>query len=68
MRELAAEYEGRAVVAKLDADTAPRTVQKYGIEYLPTLIVFKNGQEVSRVVGVVGKSALTAKLDQALRQ
>ena len=67
VRELAAEYEGRAVVAKLDADTAPRTEQKYGIEYLPTLIVFKNGQEVSRVVGATSKSDLTAKLDQALR-
>ena len=68
VRELAAEYEGRAVVAKLDADVGQRTMQKYRIEYVPTLIVFKNGREVSRVVGVTSKSDLAARLDQALRQ
>ena len=68
VKELAGQYEGRVIVAKLDFDASPRTAQKYRIEALPTLIVFKNGQEVSRVVGAVSKSALTAKLDQALRQ
>ena len=67
VRELAGEYEGRVIVAKLDFDVSPRTSRKYRIEALPTLIVFKNGQEVSRVVGATNKSVLAAKLNQALR-
>ena len=68
VRELAAEYEGRVVVAKLDFDSSPQTAKKYRIEALPTLIVFKNGREVSRVVGATNKSDLTARLNQALGQ
>jgi thioredoxin 1 len=65
--ELAAEYEGRAVVAKLDVDTASGIAAKYKVEAIPTLIVFHQGQEVSRVVGMTDKSDLAGRLNAVTR-
>ena len=66
--ELAADYEGRAVVAKLNVDTATTTAAKYAIEGIPTMIVFRGGQEVSRLVGARSKPEMAALLDSALAQ
>lgn len=66
VEELAHEYEGRAVVAKLDIDNARDIAREYNVSSIPTLIVFKNGEEVSRVVGVQEKSVLSGKLDEAI--
>ena len=63
--ELAHEYQGRALVAKVDSDRAPRLSQQYGIRGIPTTIVFKGGAEVQRQVGAVGKAQLKAMLDGA---
>jgi thioredoxin 1 len=68
VKELAGEYDGLAVVAKMDANAAPQTARKYRIQFVPTLLVFKNGQEVSRVEGATSKSDLKARLNQALSQ
>ncbi len=51
MRELAAEYAGRLTLAKLDSDENPRAVAQLGVQGIPTLIVFKGGREVERLVG-----------------
>lgn len=67
VEELASDYEGRVVVAKLDVDVAEQTALKYKVSSIPTLIIFKDGQEVARLVGVQDKSALSAKLDEALK-
>ena len=67
VKQLARDYNGRAVVAKLDVDVAGQTARKYGVRNIPTLIVFHHGKEVSRIVGAVDKSRLSAELDQALR-
>jgi thioredoxin 1 len=71
VEEIAKEYEGRAVVAKLDIDKAPETKQQYGVPPVPTVIVFKDGKELSRVVGYTDlssfKSELAANLDEALK-
>ena len=67
MEEVAADFGGRAVVAKVDVDIAGSTAAKYGVEYLPTLIVFKNGKEVARRVGG-GKQELVALLNQAFSE
>ena len=58
---LASEFEGRALVAKLNADDYPDILFRYGIMGIPTLIYFKDGKEVDRQVGVVGYGALKKK-------
>src|SRR5580692_9152134 len=52
---IAQEYTGQLKVAKLDIDNSPDTPSRYGIRGVPTVILFKNGQEVARQVGLVGK-------------
>jgi thioredoxin 1 len=64
--DLARDYEGRVLAAKLDTDNNPQVSLRYGIRGIPTLIVFKDGQEVERVVGVRSKPALAQMLDRVL--
>ncbi|MCC7161846.1 MAG: thioredoxin [Anaerolineae bacterium] len=65
VEELAAEFGDRAVVAKMDTDANPITPTKFGILGIPTLIFFKDGKEVDRLVGVPRKpkEALRDKLE-----
>ncbi len=69
VEELAKEYGGRALIVKMDTDANPQTPMKYGIMGIPTLIVFKDGKEVGRQVGVPRqpKEVLKNKLEAALR-
>ena len=64
--QLAADYDGRAVIAKLNADEYPEILQNFGIMGIPTLIYFKGGQEVDRQVGMTNYSTLKKKLDRQL--
>lgn len=64
--QLAAEYDGRALVAKLNADDYPDILMRYGIMGIPTLIFFKGGQEVDRHVGMTNYNTLKTKLERAL--
>ena len=64
--EIATEYEGRAVVGKVDADVHTVIMQKYGVRSIPTLLIFKNGEVVDRVVGAVPKQTITSKIDPHL--
>jgi thioredoxin 2 len=64
--EIAATYQGRALVAKLDTDRAPRTSSSFNIRGIPTSIVFKQGKEVARQTGAVPKPMLAKMLDGAL--
>ena len=66
VEELATDYAGKAVVAKMDTDANPQTPMQYGIMGIPTLIIFKNGQEVDRIVGAAPKAAIAKKLDAVL--
>ena len=66
VQELAAEYEGKAVVGKVNVDNNPQTAMKYGIRSIPTILFIKNGQVVDRSVGAVPKSQLSQKLDGQL--
>lgn len=66
VEELAKEYEGRAVIGKLDVDNNPQVSAQFGIRNIPTLLVFKNGQVVDKQVGAVPKSVLVAKIDAQL--
>jgi thioredoxin 1 len=66
VEELAVEYAGRAKVAKVDVDANPQTAARYGITSIPSLLVFRNGQVVDKVIGAVSKKTLAAKLDSQL--
>jgi len=66
IEEMATEYEGRAIIGKVDVDTAPGIASKYGIRNVPTVIFLKNGEVVDKQVGAVPKSALVAKLEAIL--
>lgn len=66
VEELAGDYEGKAVVGKLDVDSNPNTSMRFGIRSIPTLLVFKNGQVVDKQVGAVGKPVLAQKIDAQL--
>ena len=60
--ELAQETAGQFVVGKLDIDQNAQTAHAYDVRSIPTLIIFKNGQEVDRLRGVQTKAALQEKL------
>lgn len=64
--ELAGEYEGKMKFAKLDTDEVRAVAQKYSIMSIPTLIVFKGGKEVERMVGALPKESLKEKIDALL--
>ncbi len=63
VEELAGDYEGRAVVAKLNVDENPNVTARYGVRSIPTLLVFKKGQIVDKQIGAVPKSVLSSKLE-----
>ncbi len=63
LEEIAAEYDGRMKVCKLDIDANGETPPKYGIRGIPTLMLFKNGNVEATKVGALSKSQLTAFLD-----
>ena len=64
--ELAGEYEGKAVVGKLNVDPEGAVAQQFGVRNIPTLLVFKNGEIVDKQVGATSKQVLAAKLDGAM--
>lgn len=66
VEELAKEYEGKALVGKLNVDHNPNISMKFGIRSIPTLLFFKGGQLVDRQVGAVPKAALEGKLKAQL--
>src|SRR5919201_3813641 len=63
VEELAGEYEGKVTFAKLNTDDNQRTAMKFGVMAIPTLIVFRGGNEVARITGVQPKSSLKRKID-----
>ena len=64
--ELSNEYEGRAVIGKLDVDANQEFAAKYGVRNIPTVLIFKNGEMVKRQVGVSPKQEYTTALDELL--
>jgi thioredoxin 1 len=63
VEELANDYDGKAVIAKLNVDENPATTAKFGVRSIPTLLVFKKGQIVDKQVGAVPKSILAQKIE-----
>ena len=62
VEELAGEYEGQIKVMKLDVDDNPRTAVAYGVQSIPTLLVFKDGKPAERIIGAVPKKVIVDKL------
>jgi thioredoxin 1 len=63
IEELAAEYADKAVIGKCNVDDCDELPMKYGIRSIPTLLFFKNGELVDRLVGAAPKAGIAAKLD-----
>jgi len=64
--KLAVEYEGKAIIAKVDTDKNNDISAKYGIQSIPTVIVFKKGVEVNRKIGFPGEPVYRQMLDKAV--
>jgi thioredoxin len=64
--KVAEDYEGKAVFAKLDVDENPEVCEQQGIMSIPTLLFFKGGEMVNRLVGAVSKQEITAILDSLI--
>ena len=62
VEQISQEYQGKAVVGKLDVDANATVSQRFGIRNIPTILFFKNGQVVDKQVGAVPKAVLEAKL------
>jgi len=66
VEELAESYRGKAKVGKLNVDDHPQVAARFRVMNIPTLLFFKGGQEVDRIVGVVPKEELKRRLDQVI--
>jgi thioredoxin 1 len=66
VEELSVEYDGKVGFAKMNTDDNQRTAMKYGIMAIPTLLVFRGGNEVARITGVQSKAALKKTLDSVV--
>jgi thioredoxin 1 len=64
--ELAEQYAGQVKVVKLNTDDNPDVANQYGIRSIPTLMLFKDGQTIDRVVGAVPKATLATTLEKHL--
>ena len=68
LEELAAEMAGRVRIAKLNVDENQMTAGRFNVRSIPTLLVFKSGKEVDRLVGVAPKTELRQRLERAIAQ
>ncbi len=66
VEELATEYDGKAVIGKLNVDENPDISMNYGVRSIPTLLVFKGGEVVDRIVGAVPKNMIASKIEAQL--
>ncbi len=66
IEELAAEYEGKAVIAKCDVDSSEQVPVKYGIRNIPTILFFKDGELKDKIVGSTTKSAIVSKINSLM--
>ena len=65
--ELGEEFQDKAVVGKVNVDDYPHLAVEYGIQSIPTPIIFRNGESVDQIVGTVPKNTLVQKLENQLQ-
>jgi len=63
IEDLAKDYDGKAVIGKLNVDNNPETSMKYGVRSIPTILFIKNGEVVDKHVGTATKATLAQKID-----
>jgi thioredoxin 1 len=66
IEEMTNEYDGKAIIGKVDVDNAPGAAAKFGIRNIPTVLFIKNGEIVDKQVGAVPKNTLVSKLEAIL--
>lgn len=66
IEDMAKEYEGKALIAKVNVDHNPEISMKYGVRSIPTVLYIKNGEIVDKQVGATSKQVLAGKLDAVL--
>jgi thioredoxin 1 len=66
VEDMTTEYDGKAVIAKLNVDENPEICSKYGIRNIPTILFFKGGEVADKQIGAVPKNILVQKLDNLL--
>lgn len=66
IEELAGVYEGKVKIGKLDVDESGDIAMRYGVMAVPTIILFKNGEVVSKTSGVMNRSALSSAIEAML--
>ncbi len=66
IEELSGEYEGKAVIGKLNVDHNPEVAMKYGVRSIPTILIIKDGEVVEKQVGATSKAALEEKINAHL--
>lgn len=66
IEEVAADFEGKALVGKVDVDNNQQVSVDYGIRNIPTVLIFKNGKVVDKIVGVAPKEVIAEKLNSYL--
>jgi thioredoxin 1 len=66
LEELAGEYDGKVLIAKVNTDQNQLTPMAYGVRGIPTMVLFRDGQEIDRYVGALPKDALRKWLDSAI--
>ncbi|NLM39639.1 MAG: thioredoxin [Firmicutes bacterium] len=64
--ELATEYDGKVKFGKLNVDDNQKSAMAYGVMSIPTMVIFKDGKEVDRLVGAMPKQAIASRIDQWL--
>ena len=63
IEDLAKDYDGKAIIGKLNVDSNPETSMKYGVRSIPTILFLKNGEVVDKHVGTATKATLAQKID-----
>ena len=66
VEEIATDFEGKAIVGKVDVDNNQQVSVDYGIRNIPTVLIFKNGEVVDKIVGVASKEVISEKLSAHL--
>ena len=66
VEQMSTEFEGKAIIGKVDVDSNPGVAGRFGIRNIPTILFFKNGEVVDKQVGAVPKNTLVSKLETLL--